>query len=219
MRKINKIIIHCSASDDPYQDFIWAVKALHILKKDIKIKWGKYNTYGRGWSDIGYHGFVDSYGKFTEGRPVAIQGAHCYGENSDSIGYCLSGVKPRPAAIKALVVKVKEDLKTYGLKPEDVKGHFEFNTNKSCPNINMENFRRSLQVTILENVWIFFSKITIFPKKKKQISSSQLNSYLMKLFSKSPQTANFSDIYQALRSDPEFEEILKDAYNNYNATK
>ncbi len=41
----------------------------------------------------GYHFFVRSSGLVEYGRPVAMIGAHCYGENAHSIAICLSGLK------------------------------------------------------------------------------------------------------------------------------
>ena len=62
MRKINKIILHCSATeaDKPF------------TAADIR-KWHK----ARGFADIGYHFIVDLDGTIEPGRPVEQVGAHC----------------------------------------------------------------------------------------------------------------------------------------------
>jgi N-acetylmuramoyl-L-alanine amidase len=45
MRKIDKIIVHCSATRE----------GQHIPVETIK----KWHVEGRGWSDIGYHFYVE----------------------------------------------------------------------------------------------------------------------------------------------------------------
>ena len=77
MRKINKIIIHCSATPK-HKDF----SAETIRDWHVK---------GNGWDDIGYHYVVRLDGSLEYGRPVQVPGAHCRGENKSSIGICYIG--------------------------------------------------------------------------------------------------------------------------------
>jgi len=44
-----------------------------------------------GWRDIGYHWLIERDAAVREGRPVSAVGAHCQGDNADSIGVCLVG--------------------------------------------------------------------------------------------------------------------------------
>ena len=46
----------------------------------------------RGWSGMGYHFLVRKEGGIVEtGRPINTIGAHCTGQNSDSVGICFEG--------------------------------------------------------------------------------------------------------------------------------
>ncbi len=76
MRKINKIIIHCSAT-----------KTEQNINAAIIRSWHK----AKGWSDIGYHFIIKRDGTIEIGRPLERAGAHVKGFNSDSIGICLVG--------------------------------------------------------------------------------------------------------------------------------
>ena len=76
MRKIDLIIIHCSATAEG-KDFRAA---------DIDL-WHRQ----QGWSGIGYHFVVRLDGTLERGRAVALVGAHCKGHNSNSIGVCYIG--------------------------------------------------------------------------------------------------------------------------------
>lgn len=75
MRKINKIILHHSASPMSTTTF-----------EDIK-RW----HLERGFKDIGYHWVIDKNGELWKGRPESQIGAHCKGHNRDSIGICIVG--------------------------------------------------------------------------------------------------------------------------------
>lgn len=77
MRSINKIIIHCSATREGQDIPVETIKKWHIE--------------GRGWSDIGYHFYIDINGKIQKGRDIAKIGAHCKGQNRNSIGICYCG--------------------------------------------------------------------------------------------------------------------------------
>ena len=77
MRKINKIIVHCSATRE----------GENIPVETIR----KWHVEGRGWSDIGYHFYIDLQGEIFKGRDIAKIGAHCKGQNRNSIGICYCG--------------------------------------------------------------------------------------------------------------------------------
>ena len=71
--------------------------------------WKGYQSWhmdGNGWPDIGYtHGYDDA-GVIYEGRGWRTTGAHTYGFNEISLGYCYIGnsdkVPPPPKALRAL---------------------------------------------------------------------------------------------------------------------
>jgi N-acetylmuramoyl-L-alanine amidase len=76
-RKINKIIVHCSATREGQHIDVDTIRDWHVN--------------GRGWSDIGYHYVIYLDGTVHAGRPVERSGAHTKGQNSNSIGICYIG--------------------------------------------------------------------------------------------------------------------------------
>jgi N-acetylmuramoyl-L-alanine amidase len=77
MRQINKLIVHCSATREGH----------NIPVETIR----KWHMEGRGWSDIGYHFYIDLEGNISKGRDITKMGAHCKGHNRNSIGICYCG--------------------------------------------------------------------------------------------------------------------------------
>jgi N-acetylmuramoyl-L-alanine amidase len=116
MRKITRIILHCSASDLPLQNAA------------MIDSWHK----ARGFSKIGYHYFIKFDGTIETGRNLNEVGAHCEGHNKDSIGICLAGLKNfNQRQFDVLAKLLKQLKKTYPLAT--IHGHREFNPNKTCP--------------------------------------------------------------------------------------
>lgn len=76
MRRIDEIIVHCSATK----------AGLDIRAKDIDL-WHRR----KGWKGIGYHYVIDLDGTVERGRDDSAVGAHCLGHNSHSIGVCYIG--------------------------------------------------------------------------------------------------------------------------------
>lgn len=125
MRKINKIIVHCSANKP----------SKYIDAETIR----KYHVNSLKWQDIGYHFVIKIDGTVENGRPIDQIGAHCHGHNADSVGICLVGglnEKNKPAntfsqeqfaSLKELIKNLRQK---YGQIP--VFGHRDF-TNKDCP--------------------------------------------------------------------------------------
>ncbi|MCK4846073.1 MAG: N-acetylmuramoyl-L-alanine amidase [Deltaproteobacteria bacterium] len=144
MRKIDKIILHCSDSD--------------FGDKDLIDGWHS----ARGWDGIGYHYVIlnghpsdapyrrSEDGVIEIGRDVDEIGAHCYGENKDSIGISLVGrnhFTPLQLFV-ALPLLLSALLKEHGLGVKDIFGHGEFNSKKTCPNMDMKVFRENLSRTL-----------------------------------------------------------------------
>lgn len=76
VRDINKIVVHCSATE-PSMD----IGAFEI---DL---WHRK----RGWDMIGYHAVIRRDGTLERGRKPRHIGAHAKGHNKDSLGVCLVG--------------------------------------------------------------------------------------------------------------------------------
>ncbi len=124
-RKINKLIVHCSATPE----------GKNITVEDID-KWHKQ----RGWKGIGYHYVVYLDGSVHKGRDENEIGAHCAGQNANSIGICyIGGVckdrktpkDTRTDAQKRALVKLLKELKEKYPKAT-IHGHREFAA-KECP--------------------------------------------------------------------------------------
>lgn len=76
MRKINLIVVHCTATPEGKDVTVADIDRMHKA---------------RGWKGIGYHFVVYRDGSVHVGRPVAEVGAHVYGHNANSIGVVYVG--------------------------------------------------------------------------------------------------------------------------------
>lgn len=123
-RKIDKVIIHCSATPE----------GRHVTAETIR-QW----HLDRGWSDIGYHFVIYLDGTVVTGRPLEIAGAHTKGYNKTSIGVCYVGgvdssmntKDTRTDAQKESLRNLIEDL-LFEYPDATLHGHNEFAT-KDCP--------------------------------------------------------------------------------------
>jgi len=128
MRKINKIIVHCTATKKNHD----------VTVKDLR----KWHVNERGWSDIGYHFFIDLKGEVHECRPIEKTGAHTKGENFDSIGVAYAGGVGENGKAKdtrnELQKAALEELLCY-LKvlysQAKIYGHRDFSS-KACPSFD-----------------------------------------------------------------------------------
>lgn len=132
MRKITKIILHCSDSDVPKHDNIGIIKGWHLA---------------RGFGDVGYHRFYQKSGTMQKGRPVEKEGAHCKGLNKESLGYCLSGKNEFTfPQFRSVAAQIELDKKEYGLTNKDVIAHCDTPSGKeqgkTCPNFDVDLFKR-----------------------------------------------------------------------------
>ena len=125
MRKISKIIIHCSATPEGRDNTI----------EDID-RWHK----ARGWKGVGYHYVIHLDGSIHPGRSEDEVGAHCSGENSKSIGICYIGglakdcstsKDTRTEAQKQSLLELLKELKER-YPNATIHGHREFAA-KACP--------------------------------------------------------------------------------------
>jgi len=128
MRKIDKIIVHCSATPEGKHFSAETIKSWHLK---------------RGFSDIGYHFIIHLDGSFEYGRMVDVQGAHCKGKNKSSIALCYIGgmndtmeewVDTRTDKQKDSLVELLSLLKKFHPKAE-IFGHRDF-SDKPCPSFN-----------------------------------------------------------------------------------
>jgi N-acetylmuramoyl-L-alanine amidase len=131
MRKIDEIIIHCSATKSNYN-----------LTKNLLRQW---HIEENGWSDIGYHFFIDLDGVIHTCRPIEKKGAHTRGHNENSIGVCYAGGISDDLAWK----DTRNDLQKKSLKVlidylklsfptiNNISGHNEY-SDKECPSFDVK---------------------------------------------------------------------------------
>lgn len=122
--KINKIIIHCTATPE----------GRPVTVADVD-RWHR----ARGFRCIGYHYLILLDGTVKKGRKLNEPGAHCLGHNYDSIGVCYVGgldgsgkpkdtrTEKQKAALRHLIAWL---LTLY--PAATVHGHNEF-ASKACP--------------------------------------------------------------------------------------
>lgn len=152
--KFERIVVHCS--DSPFGTSLMIAE------------WHK----ARKWKTIGYHAVVQNgyptaswwdtkkkipflEGAVEVGRPIDNDeffedfemGAHVRGHNVGSFGICMIGEKE----FTDKVLNVTLDVVSFYLKQfkltassDTVKGHYELDVAKTCPNINMDIFREHL---------------------------------------------------------------------------
>ena len=130
MRKINEIIIHCSATPEGRNVTITDIEAWHKQ---------------RGFSEIGYHYVIYLDGSVHIGRNESKVGAHCLGHNANSIGVCYIGgvakdgktakdtrTDAQKVALRNLVANLKRKYPS-----ASVHGHNEFAA-KACPSFDVQ---------------------------------------------------------------------------------
>ena len=128
MRKIDLIIVHCSATPEG--------KSFTVADID---RWHRQ----RGFAQIGYHYVIYLDGSVHKGRPLTQIGAHCQGHNAHSIGICYIGglatdnktpkdtrTPEQKQAMLNLLKKLRAKFPT-----ATIRGHRDFAA-KACPSFN-----------------------------------------------------------------------------------
>ena len=117
-RDVSKVYLHCSASSNPKHDDIAVIKQWHL---------------DRGWSDVGYHLFIQFDGTIQEGRSLEKVPAAQAGHNTGSIAICLHGLEnssfrvPQMASLQNLAQQINSSYSDITFH-----GHCEV-SDKRCP--------------------------------------------------------------------------------------
>lgn len=135
MRKIDKIIIHCTATREGEDISPSTIKQWHLA---------------RGFKTIGYHFVITLDGKIHVGREICDVGAHCKGQNKHSIGICYVGgldingksKDTRTDAQKSTLRRLVRFL-LVSYPKATIHGHNEF-ANKDCPCFDVSELVRTI---------------------------------------------------------------------------
>lgn len=131
MRQIREIILHSSAStfgdaatiDGWHKQRGWSGIGYHYVILNGTIKGGKYNP--------------DHDGMVQYGREIERMGAHVKGHNAHSIGICIIGKRRFSGPqLQSLQKLLRELMDRYGLTPDDIRCHYQYDKRKPCPNLD-----------------------------------------------------------------------------------
>ena len=177
MRKIDSIIIHCSATK----------AGVNFTATDID-RW----HHERGFNGIGYHYIIRLDGTLEKGRDIALTGAHCKGWNERSIGICYIGgldasgnpADTRTNAQKRILYQLIMDLqREYGIL--QVLGHRDTSPDlngdgiiepyeyiKSCPCFDVKEFLRSGRELLFIFLMPLIIPLFLSCKSSKKVTST-----------------------------------------------
>lgn len=120
LRSINRVFIHCSASDKPKHDDVAVIR-----------KWHRE----QGWADIGYHYFITKQGVIQVGRDIEVVPAAQVNHNARTIAICLGGLnnftEAQFDALRSMCHAIHDALPLVTFH-----GHREVNPGKTCPNFD-----------------------------------------------------------------------------------
>lgn len=148
MRKLDTIVIHCSATPPEVN---WRAADVRRSHMDPKRPGGSFN-------DIGYHRVICRDGAIEAGRALNVPGAHAAGHNARSIGICMIGGVRRtsrkdktgkpvleaednftPEQWDALKQEVRALLMRFPAITK-VVGHRDLNAGKDCPSFSVRDW-------------------------------------------------------------------------------
>lgn len=127
---INRIIVHCSASDIAAHDDISVIEEWH-KERFSPTPNGKH---------VAYHKFIQRDGNVQDGRALEWYGQHTSGQNWASVGICLHGDKKeftqdQYQALIAEIISLKISIPTI----TDVFQHSDFKPTKpNCAGVTKE---------------------------------------------------------------------------------
>ncbi len=126
-RLVNKVFVHCSASDNPAHDDVEVIRKWHT-SPDPK-------DPSKPWSDIGYHFFIKKDGTLQNGRPLARIPAAQGGHNTGTIAICVSGLAKEKFTHAQFDTLIKLCLEINQAYKGDITfhGHHEVEPAKTCP--------------------------------------------------------------------------------------
>ena len=152
IRKINKIVFHCTATRESEDLSAEDIDVMH------RKRWGEN-------SGCGYHFIIDIHGNVKKGRWSDSAGSHAGPDkrtgrpssNADTIGVVYvggvdknlkalkEGMNPRQRTTAKILLSTLA--RGYNLKTEDIVGHGELPlVNKGCPCTGMDELREEIKI-------------------------------------------------------------------------
>lgn len=122
-RPVDRVFIHCSASDAP--ELVGEMLVAEIAR------WHR----DRGFQAIGYHFLIDKAGRLLEGRSLERSPAAQRGHNARTIAICVHGLEIEnfpPISLATLLELARAIDAAYG-GAVTFHGHREVNRHKTCP--------------------------------------------------------------------------------------
>lgn len=139
MRRIDKIVIHCSASpngrgDDIHDVDIWHEERKFKRAREWRIQWQP------DIESCGYHYVIPIDGTIQYGRHNDEVGAHAQGYNQHSIGICMIGTDEFTAEQWNSLAELVAALK-WQFPAADILGHRDLpGVKKTCPGFSVRDW-------------------------------------------------------------------------------
>ncbi len=119
-RRVDRVFLHCSASDDP------------ILKGPKLVTTVREWHLARGFSDVGYHFLIDKAGAVLDGRSLEKTPAAQKGHNTGTIAIMVHGLSDFPEPMLAACADLCRQINAAYSGRISFHGHCEVSA-KSCP--------------------------------------------------------------------------------------
>ena len=133
-----RVILHCSATPDYPPDN----KAFDLIGAADIDSWHKQRGFNYPGGSIGYHKVIRQSGELEDGRPEHLQGAHCKGQNKDTLGICIIGNgRFNHDQVQTLGELYEMYNSWYGIDYTAWFAHYEFTKKKTCPNAPIDLVR------------------------------------------------------------------------------
>ncbi|MAK90443.1 MAG: N-acetylmuramoyl-L-alanine amidase [Oleibacter sp.] len=136
---MNEIIIHCADVPNGRGDTVEDINRWHRERgftRDMSIA----PEFNQDLQSIGYHYVIEVTGIIQSGRPLTESGAHVSGHNFNTVGICLIGrdqfTPDQWQSLRQLILDLRALLPAY----TSVKGHREYNNNKTCPGFDVRTY-------------------------------------------------------------------------------
>lgn len=131
----NTLLIHCAAT--PNGNSSYDIYDIDIWHKDRGFK--RTSCDNDLLKHVGYHIVINTRGVMQYGRTLDEKGAHCRGQNSNSIGLCLVGTDKFTVSqwrtLRTAIINITEE---HG--PMIIRGHRYFNAKKTCPGFDVDQW-------------------------------------------------------------------------------